>query len=393
MIKFLKVNFDLILLIFLMFIASLRAVFKYLPYPFLISILLAIFISGFVFLLFKVEKVKGFINEFAGSKFGKIFIGGVVLILIIVSYVIYPIADARKLIGAGSSADDAIIESVNQLFISGNFYDANLPKDTAISPGPGWIFLNIPFVLAKSYFLLTPFYILLAVFFTQFILKDLRFAIVFLLTLCGTILFWDLTVTGHDLIAISMCFVIIVSGVFKFTSENNKDINLSLIIFSIFTGLISTSRIVFIFLPVLILLLTAKFNFKRSFLIFVISIFTALLFHLYFYLQSEFYQPLHLISRGDRNVGIFIILLGMIITAVTGIFAIKKIELNLESFFKWFFAALFVPLFFISFGEFLSFDKNFAKWEGANYLIPAFPLLIMFLFIKYYGLKKELQNG
>ena len=66
---------------------------------------------------------------------------------------IYPIIDARRNLGKGSTGDDAMILASKSLISTGKIYDFIIDFKTPISPGPAWVIFNSPFSFFDLYFL------------------------------------------------------------------------------------------------------------------------------------------------------------------------------------------------------------------------------------------------
>ncbi len=154
-----KKNIEIIVLFLILFVPSLRAIFKYLPQPELISLFIGSVLLLFYFFIFNNNQITNRI--FNTRKPVLWFVIIMITIFIIINFFIYPIADARKLIGKGSTGDDAIIESAKQFLLTGDMYDVTLQGGASVSPGPGWILLNSIFVFGDCYFFFTPMYILI----------------------------------------------------------------------------------------------------------------------------------------------------------------------------------------------------------------------------------------
>jgi len=237
---------------------------------------LGVFLLLFYYLIFKNRKIISQLSRIASIQWINI---GIITVFIILTFFIYPVADARKAIGKGSTGDDAIIEPVKQLLSSGKLYDVKLYDGAPVSPGPGWILLNAPFVVFNCYYLFTPMYLLAS--------------------------------------------------------------------------------------------------------IFLISFATTICLHFIFYSTSDYYQPLHLLNRGKNNIGVFIIVLGILISLTISLIAAFKVQKSFESFSTWFFILMAVPLSLIAFGKLLNVNNNFAGWEGANYIAPVIPLFLFYVSHKY----------
>ena len=151
---------------------------------------------------------------------------------------------------------------------------------------------------------------------------------------------------------------------------------MKLVLLAVVCGLVTTSRIVLLPLP----LLLAAFLWKRSrpaaMIIASVGLTTAVGLHLVFYVVSDHYPPLHLLGRGQTNVGHQLIMIGAVASFVFGIVALKMYKPTFESMFFWYGLCLLLPFFVISLGEFQSVGRNFARWEGANYLLPALPSVV-----------------
>lgn len=381
---------EFVILFLLMFIPSLRAIYKYLPKPEVASFFWGISLLLFYYLLFN-KKIVHFHFKKRSVTFLLAF--AFIFVFSILSYLIYPIADARKTIGKGSSADDAIIEPVKNFLSNGKLYDVKLYDGAPVSPGPAWILINSIFVFYNCYFLITPVYLVVHIMVYWYLLNRKSPPYVPLALLSSSIIFWELMVTGHDLIALGCSLAIIVMLVYRYCLKSNKtNFSLSTILLSILIGAISTSRIVFICLPFLIGFLTMKFKPLQSLYIMFISLTTAILFHLFFYMESDFYQPLHLFEKAQSNISTSIILSGVSSTIILAIIAIFRVQNNFRSLLKWFFILLAIPLSHISFGAFLSTNKDLASWEGANYIVPTIPVFLLYISDKYTSLSASIKT-
>ncbi len=359
-------------LVVFLIIPSLRVIFKYTLHPELISI--GYLVASAIFFLL-ILRFRSFFNLIDNLIDWRPLSYVLIFIYSAISFIIYPIADARKNIGKGSTADDAIIESALTLLRSDHLYSPTLYDGAPISPGPGWILQNASFVLFDIYWLLSTFYITIAVivfrsFFGRF--RETNMALIFLST---SLIFWELLVTGHDILAIGFSFVIFVSLVYKL-SINNADNYVFLLALAIGVGVFSTSRVIFICFPILLFFFLWKFKKKKALIFLTISLFVSIVLHSYFYMASDNYQPLHLFSRGDNQVGIYLSVMGLTVTLVAFVKVYQGLKDTLESWLFSVFVCLSIPLAFISAGELYSSSFNFSIWEGANYLVPAAPILL-----------------
>ena len=82
-------------------------------------------------------------------------------VLTVLNFYIYPIIDARRNLGKGSTGDDAMILASKSLMSTGKIYDLIIDFKTPISPGSAWVIFNNPFSFFDLYFLFTPFYFII----------------------------------------------------------------------------------------------------------------------------------------------------------------------------------------------------------------------------------------
>lgn len=302
----------------------------------------------------------------------------------ILSYVIYPIADARKNIGKGSTADDAIIEPAMTLLTNAKLYSPLLYDGVPISPGPGWIIQNAPFALLGVFWLMPIFYIALFMLVTRVNFNRYRETNIALILISSSIIFWELLLKGHDIISMGFLFAVFVVLLFRQSTRKGAGYP-SLLFLAVAIGVFSTSRVIFIFFPILLSAFLWKFDRQKAVIFFAISLLIALSLHGYFYLDSDFYQPLHLFRRGSRNVGFVISILGLMATGAAFIVVFSRLENTVGSWLVSAFVCLAIPLFFISAGELIYSGFDLSIWEGSNYLVPPLPLLLLWIACKVSG--------
>ena len=199
-----------------------------------------------------------------------------------------------------------------------------------------------------------------------------------LVLMSTSLIFWELLVTGHDLIAIGFCFVLFSSLAFKLSVRESDD-KILLLSLAIAVGIFATSRVVFILFPVLLAILFWKFSKKKALMFLLPSIFVAVSLHGYYFVTSDYYQPLHLFQRGENRVGRYLAVFGLTASMVALIVIYYQLKQSIESWLYSVFVCLSIPLTTISIGEFISSNFNFAEWEGANYLVPVIPILLFYL--------------
>ena len=366
-----------LILVCILYIPSIRSIYKYIiPSPFL-AILLAIVLfflyQAFLFIIKSNKKLENILSS-------KIICSVYMIIISVLSYIIYPIADALKTKGQGTTADDALIEPAKNFLMGKPMYDLVLYSGVPASAGSGWVILNSPFVAISSYWLFIPLYIITTIFIYYKIRKDIKTINIVIILLSTSLLYWNLLVVGHDLVALSFSFVMLtlVLHYFSFNREGRQGI-IMISILAILSGFIASSRVVFLAFPMLLAIFLFKFNKYKALLYGLLTLVTNTSLHLYFYFDTYTYQPMHIFERAKDNVNYFFITIGGIITLVVVFIAFKKINQSLDSLIKWSFVCLAVPLCIIALGELNYYNFNIKMWEGANYFMPFIPLGLFFV--------------
>jgi len=162
-----------------------------------------------------------FLKAAASLKWFRIFLSrkivfiGLIFIVIVINAFVYPIADSLKYWGRGSDQDDALIVTALNLISGRNPYEARTYFHiNPISPGPGWIILNIPFTLTGLYFLLVPTYLFTLLFFIKKISKGYYLPNIFLVLCISSLAFWETTVVGSDMFAIGVLLTLAFASFF-----------------------------------------------------------------------------------------------------------------------------------------------------------------------------------
>lgn len=305
------------------------------------------------------------------------------LLLTISNYFIYPIIDARKIkVNSGSTGDDAIILAAKSFTNSGKIYDLYINNHTPISPGPAWIIMNIPFTLPHLYFLFSPFYLFL----TLYLLKKYYGNIIsnlFFIFIFSSLVTVELFFNGHDILPLSLGFLICCIMIFEILKKN---INLKyIIIISLFLGIVSTSRIIFFFVPYLFYFLLKYFHKKNSIIFLLTSSLTFWGFNFYYYSINYFYQPLHLINKAEKLISFPIIIIGILIFIFINYLIINKFQKKTIKNWLIIIISIFsIPLIPVSIGDLMNQNFNFRTWEGANYFMPIIVLFALLFILNNY---------
>ncbi len=303
-----------------------------------------------------------------------------VLGIAVLNFFIYPKVDGRKnTVNHGSTADDAVILAGESLRNSGKIYNLKISDNEPISPGPGWIIMNLPFTYSVSYFLFSPVYLLILF----FILKhyensdSINNYFLFFLSLSGV--FWEMLFNGHDIIPLSLSLFILTYLYLKNIKE--KGLWVQFFTLSLFLGLVATGRIVFMIYPFFLFLAGLKINYKKSGLLLILSSSVAGLLHLYYYSVNENYQPFHLISKAVNILGFYPLMAfgGLLFLLFLLLFFNKK-QFNAYLLISFLLSLILIP---IGYGDLLRVSFDFKVWEGANYIFPLSPFLIFYALKKY----------
>jgi hypothetical protein len=356
---------------------SLRAIFKYAPFPEVVAVLMLIvgFLGYYHFFWYSKKEHRIIVAVLSRP----ILFSSIICIAILsASYFIYPIADARRNSGGGSTADDALLLAARSFFHNGAMYANAVDGNIPISTGPGWVLLNSVFANSMCYSFMLPLYIALLTGLISVMSKQPRQGLIFLGLMTTSLLFWELMVTGHDIVAIGCAFTMVTIATSTLAQQKTPHLPRMLAL-AVLVGLIATSRVVFIVLPLLLALFAWKYNRRVSLIIGLGGSAIALALHAYFYSTSAFYQPFHLFQRGGTNVGAGLIATGLVLESVVVWRAYSRVSADVATWLFGTWLCLFLPLLLIAIGELRHAGWILANWEGANYLFPCIPLFLAYV--------------
>ena len=268
-----------------------------------------------------------------------------------------------------------------QSMLSGrNPYDIRLYDGAPISPGPGWLFLNIPFGFQLLHSLLTPAYFLACSHIWRTLIGENANLPIILCMFCP--IFWSLTGSGSDLVALGfallLCFLVV---------ECYLNSGKSVAWIALLVGTIATSRIIFIGLPVLLGILFFKRNKAVSIRFACAGLAVSLVWHLLFWSISDFYPPLHLIGRGTGNVSANLMLVAGLLIIYCLFDFFRKQENDFYRRLQTYVCVLASALGAIALGELGAVRYDFGLWEGASYLFVAAPAVAFAVCAKGMGQK------
>jgi len=295
--------------------------------------------------------------------------------LTVVSIILFRQQTTRLSQGAGSTASQAMSFPVDALLDGRQLYDVQLSGLAPVSPGPGWILLNSPFTMVEAYSLFLPFWLIV----TSLTLRGLYrrpFEVnLGLAILCISPAFLRLLGEGHDVIAFGCAAVLLVALMDHYVDRDRRAI-----LFGIVSGLVATTRFVFLPLPALLALLLWSRSRRQAVIVGAVGVVVAGALSALFAQGAHPYLPFHVLHRGDDHQPVVNIMAGVMVTGAAVIGTLRFRRADVTSWFCWFGACLGPPLAFIGFGELESSHYAFATWEGANYVMAgAIPVLVAVL--------------
>jgi len=289
------------------------------------------------------------------------------------SLLLYPRIEG---LGRGGTGDDALILPIQALLHGGKPYDVRLFDGAPISPGLGWLLLNGLFAATSTSWLMNGGYMGVAAFLASYKRPARAFAVnASLLFMLASFAVIEQIYSQQDLLAIGWAFLICALLVEDHLTHRSAGW------IGLLTGLAATSRIIFIYLPLILTIVYWKSDPHVALRFGLAAGITALAWHVAGIVTSNFYQPLHLLfDRGPSRVGIWVILAGGLVTLVSLALALRDPQSSMRRRFTWLALIVGLPMLFISLGELLTVKGDFSQWEAARYWLPALPTALFALF-------------
>lgn len=292
--------------------------------------------------------------------------------LALVGEVLYRHELSRVDQGIGSTAAAAMSSTIESLVHGHGLYAVHLRGGAPVSPGPGWLLVNSPFTLAHVYALMDPVWIAV----TAVVLRrtygrgvEVNLGLAFL---CCSPAFFRLLGEGHDIIAIGCSMVLLVVVADRCVTSGT-----GAVLFGLAVGVVATSRIIYLPLPVLLAVFLGRRDPRRAAVVALVGLGTALGLFAVFSLGVHPYPPLHLFGRaGQRQPPVFLAVAGglMVILLVA---AIRRVGPGVTSWFVWFAVLFSTAQLLIGVGELIGGGYHLATWEGANYVFAgAIPVVV-----------------
>lgn len=292
----------------------------------------------------------------------------VIAAIVLVSLLLYPVADALKEHMGGSDRDDAVIVGVRALFDGEYPYGKTTYFGSWLSPGPGLLLLYAPFVGLDLYALGAGASLATCAFLLKRQHDSWVVASLFLLLAASSLLFWQELATGSDLIFVGSCFLGILLVL------QHSDSRRTIFLCAVLCGVISTSRVVFLYIPFLIgvpLWLRSKGDAIKFV---AISSVVAVGLHAAFYLWApDSYTPLHILSQGRGLLAGNFMYLFVAICLIAGGFIVRAARRGPDSWVAALFLGLVTPLFMLAVAGLRVKGWQLQGANPANYLTPALP--------------------
>lgn len=282
---------------------------------------------------------------------------------------LFPILDrdALKLIGQGSDADDALIDAAQRLLHGESPYAAPTYRGNPISPGIGWVVLNLPWASKTTFFLLTPVYLGSLALILRAATRAWSATNIALIGHIGCLGVLEIA-PASDLVAFgaALCATFIAA----YMARNSI---WALACIALIMGTISTGRVPFALFPVLSAALLWRVTAGRSLVLGLVGTGTAAAWHLGMVsFDSSPYQPLHLFGAGEALLPGAWRYGAALATAAVGVLMLVRQRATLVDAVFRCGICLAVPLAFVGMAQLAHIGFETGRWEGANYLAPAF---------------------
>ncbi|MGI4755399.1 MAG: hypothetical protein ACRYGF_00950, partial [Janthinobacterium lividum] len=290
--------------------------------------------------------------------------------LLIFEIVRYPVQSRKPHF---ASAAPALIEPAKALLHGRDPYSVQLDENTPVSPGPGWILLLAPLTLSGGVMLVTP---LAAVSCAMLLRKSSPVeSVLFLPLLLMQPDLLSQTSQGHDLFAVPLCFAIICLLLDRFWTHG-----IGLLAIAVFAGLLATSRIPMVVLPLIAGLGLSKRSRSAGITFTLVSTGIATLLPGIFYIWAShdhvYYQPLHLFFRAAGS-GFGFVATGAFLASSAAIWIYITMRDKLAD---WVLGGAVILI--AAFGPIGLGEIRKGEMEGCNYVSFAASLLIAYICLR-----------
>jgi hypothetical protein len=301
-----------------------------------------------------------------------VLVGGALCVVAAVNLLVYPRVDALKFQGRGSDEDNALVDTAERL-VTGQrpVYVATYLGNTP-SVGLGWAALVAPLAVTGTIALLTPIALGLLVWMVR---RDgggdsaTALALLLPMTSPG---FWELSVSGSDLFAIGVLFVVTTACAARWRSLNlaTAILGVTLVVAA------ASSRVAFAYVTASIA--AFMWRMKRSGALLAGAATAAVVAGEYWvwWQERDGASPLYLVSKLAGLLGAVGVGLAVLIAFVSAAWALAQLDDNIDAWFRGLWALLAMPLAVVSFGVLAALAWDAAAWQAASYVEVAVPAAI-----------------
>ncbi len=349
-----------------------RAIVRYAPSPFLL--LLLVFIGAFVFYSACLHGPLAPWLRRAGSHAGGLI--AVWCAVATLNVAVYPRVDGLKTQGRGSDEDDALVTTAQRL-VTGQrplyvpTYLGNTP-----SVGPAWAALVSPLAITRTYALLTPLALAVLVWTVRRAGGGASGTVLALVLPIAAIGFWELSVTGSDLFAVGVLFVVLTTLAWGWRRPAAGTSAAALVL----ACAAASSRAAFAWIT----LSVALFMWQRrriGVLIVAGATVATVGAEAWFWWPDPDRTPLYLMSKLAGLLGVAGVALAVAAAAVSTAWAMRGLDDSIESWWSGLWIMLVLPLAFVSVGALRALGWQIASWQAAGYVEVAVPALVAFVAI------------
>lgn len=277
---------NLIWIVFLTIISSKFTLVKFAGYP--------LFFIYFVFISFFYANLKPISNLIKNTFSQKqaLVIGTFtfLVVILLVPYFLYPIANLGFKSGGGSDADDGVATAIKALIDLKYPYYTKSYLGNPVGPLPGALILSAPFALIGSMALQNIFWLIILFVFLKKLFGDWRYSLLFIWTLMfiSPVSLHEIIASGYKLshtLIVAVFLIILINNLAQNTSHLNK------YLYTIFLGISLSSRgDLILILPALFSYLIQNIGLKNSikYLLCILISFTSVTLPFYLYDPNNF---------------------------------------------------------------------------------------------------------
>ena len=345
-----------------------RAIFRYAPWPavlFPAIICLSMIVLG--------ASLHGPLAPWirrAGSRLS--LVAGVLCVVAAINLIAYPRVDALKLQGRGSDEDDALIQTAQRLVTGQRPLYVATYLGNAPSVGPGWATLVAPLAVTGTYALLTP----LALGLLVWIVRregggDAGTALTVLLPLTSPA-FWELLVSGSDLFAIGVLFVVLAAFALRWRA---RSVGASILGVALVVAAAS-SRVVFAYVTACVSAFMWRTRRPAALLAAAVTAAVVAGECWFWWPDREGVTPLFLISKLLRDLPAAGVALAVVVALGSAGWALAQLTDEIDTWCRGLWLLLVVPLAAVSLGLLAANGWRVADWQAASYVQVAVPSLV-----------------